>query len=300
MSPEHTFLFMYLYHKLDNLGVCEVDWDEFWKFNKGTIKEEEIDLDEFVADCNNDGRERMHTIDRGTKLWFSSTLLFRHAKEETGLRTFSSSERDAAILRSISEREEMRKWLLYQLEYKDHRVQITNEALNKCWNHRHASNTMREFMETIARKLGYKILKGSNSPSTIKQSYGCICQYCGDQFREDQLQIDHIHRKSSNHKDIEKPFNKVPACEDCNNDKGEQNVVVWLKQKEYEVMPSIENAVKLWERRLPKEYKQKAKEKLYTWQQVLDWISRNPGTTTGDYECVNPEDQVEDRKWKRK
>ena len=304
MTYEHSQFLLWLFlDDMDSIGIVEPNMDDFEKYTKGIVTKNDIDFDRFVDDCNNDRKERMRFVDRGRKLWFTPTVLFKNATN-SGFRTLSSSERDAAIMRSFSEREETRDWLIDQLIYND-RLTIKEELVNKVWNRTDATRNEQELMERIASHIGYKISKGKKNPKEIKKRYGCVCQYCGEVFREDQLDIDHVYHKSTGHKDVNSYWNLVPCCKPDNIEKGIKPVFLFLKEKGYDPLPGVENAIKKWIKKgvlkYPTQYpyKRNNKEKLYSWDQVVDWVSTHSTTSTDQYECVNPEESKEERKWKR-
>ena len=306
MKPENAELIKWIWlDEVDSIGVVEVDWEGFEKFTKGIVTRKDIDLVDFVEDCNNDGKERMRFLDRGRKLWFTPTILFKNASN-AGFRILAANYRDPSIIKLISEREETRDWLISELIYND-RLSIKEELINKVWNRKDATTNEKELVERIARHLNIKINKAGTSPEEIKAKYGNICQYSGELCKSWELEIDHVLPRSSGHKDVNQWWNLVPCKKELNIKKGDKNVFAFLKEEGLELLPGVENAVKRWVKKgqikYPTQYpyiKENKKEKTYTWQQVQDYVFNNPSVTTSDYECINREAPIDQRRWRRK
>lgn len=305
MKPENAELIKWIWlDETDSIGVLEIDWDGFRKFTKGIVTKEDIDLVDFVEDCNNDGKERMRLLDRGRKVWFTPTILFKNASN-AGFRTMAANERDAAIIRLLSEREETRDWIVEQLIYND-RLTITEKLINKVWNRKDATANEKRLIERIAKHLNIKISKSGTSPEEIKNKYGNICQYSGEQCKEWELEIDHVVPQSTEHKDVNQWWNLVPCKKDLNIKKADKNVFQFLKEEGLELLPGVENAVKRWVKKGVLEYptqypnKRNKKEKTYTFQQMRDYVANTPGLSTSDYELINPEAKNDEKRWRRK
>lgn len=298
------FLIWCFIDEMDSIGVVEPDMIGFERFYDGLIKASDIDLYSFVEDCNNDGKERMIMLDRGRRLWFSPTILFKNSSN-SGFRTLSSSDRDAAIVRLLSEREETRDWLVDQIVYND-RLSIKVELINKVYNRTDATKNERELMERIAKHLAHKIPVSGHSPSEIKKKYGCICQYCGNQFEEYELEIDHIHPRESKHKDVEAIWNKVPACKSDNIKKANKSVLQFLKDNGYDILPSVQTAIDRWVKKGEMDYpthypnKRNKKERHFTYDQVINWLAKNPSLKMDkDFELVKMKDEEGPALWRR-
>lgn len=305
MTYEHAQLLIWLWlDEMDPIGIVEPDFDGFEKFTKKIVTREDINIMEFVGDCNNDGKDRMRFIDRGRKLWFTPTIMFKNATN-AGFRTLAANERDAAILRLISEREDTRDWIVQEIIYNE-RLSITDKLVNKVWNRKDATSKEKELMERIARHMNIRIAKAGTSPEEIKNKYGNVCQYSGVQCKEWELEIDHVVPRSNGHKDINQWWNLVPCKKELNAKKAEKNVFQFLKEEGFELLPGVENAVKRWVKKGVLEYptqypyKRNKKEKTYTFNQVQQYVLDNSGVRASDYECINPEDPKDQRRWRRK
>jgi 5-methylcytosine-specific restriction endonuclease McrA len=78
----------------------------------------------------------------------------------------------------------------------------------------------------------FKLRAGSTSGSSwrrAKQVFGNRCAYC--RRGGENLQKDHVVPLSRGGMDI--PLNVVPACEDCNASKGDQDVRYWMRARGY-------------------------------------------------------------------
>jgi len=60
----------------------------------------------------------------------------------------------------------------------------------------------------------------------IKEHFDCTCVYCGKTYDLSQLTIDHVHPQSLGGNDYK---NVVPACTCCNQDKGSNNWLSWMR-----------------------------------------------------------------------
>jgi 5-methylcytosine-specific restriction endonuclease McrA len=63
----------------------------------------------------------------------------------------------------------------------------------------------------------------------IKEHFHCQCVYCGETYDPKELTLDHVHPKTFGGKDI--TSNLVPACVKCNQDKGSNNWLSWMRAK---------------------------------------------------------------------
>jgi len=64
---------------------------------------------------------------------------------------------------------------------------------------------------------------------SIKEHFGCTCVYCGITYELHQLTLDHVLPRSKGGEDISS--NVVPACTKCNQDKGSEDWLIWMRQK---------------------------------------------------------------------
>ena len=63
----------------------------------------------------------------------------------------------------------------------------------------------------------------------IKEHFNCQCVYCGETYDPKELTLDHVHPKTFGGKDI--TSNLVPACVKCNQDKGSNNWLSWMRAR---------------------------------------------------------------------
>ena len=63
----------------------------------------------------------------------------------------------------------------------------------------------------------------------IKEHFHCQCVYCGETYELSELTLDHVHPKTLGGKDI--TSNLVPACVKCNQAKGSNNWLSWMRDK---------------------------------------------------------------------
>lgn len=63
----------------------------------------------------------------------------------------------------------------------------------------------------------------------IKEHFNCTCVYCGETYDLQELTLDHVRPKTYGGKDI--ASNLVPACVKCNQDKGSNNWLSWMRDR---------------------------------------------------------------------
>ena len=63
----------------------------------------------------------------------------------------------------------------------------------------------------------------------IKEHFHCQCVYCGETYDPKELTLDHVHPKTLGGKDI--TSNLVPACVKCNQAKGSNNWLSWMRAR---------------------------------------------------------------------
>ena len=63
----------------------------------------------------------------------------------------------------------------------------------------------------------------------IKEHFNCTCVYCGETYELSELTLDHVHPKTLGGEDI--TSNLVPACVKCNQAKGSNNWLSWMRDK---------------------------------------------------------------------
>ena len=63
----------------------------------------------------------------------------------------------------------------------------------------------------------------------IKEHFHCQFVYCGETYDPKELTLDHVHPKTFGGKDI--TSNLVPACVKCNQDKGSNNWLSWMRAR---------------------------------------------------------------------
>ena len=64
---------------------------------------------------------------------------------------------------------------------------------------------------------------------SIKEHVNNTCVYCGNSYDLSQLSIDHVHPRSRGGKDT--LSNVVCACKKCNQDKGSNNWLQWMRDQ---------------------------------------------------------------------
>ena len=74
----------------------------------------------------------------------------------------------------------------------------------------------------------------------IKEHFKCQCVYCGETYELHELTLDHVHPKSLGGEDL--TSNLVPACTHCNQDKGSNNWLNWMRAK-YGMHPDREQRI---------------------------------------------------------
>ena len=74
----------------------------------------------------------------------------------------------------------------------------------------------------------------------IKESFNCQCVYCGESYELHELTIDHVKPRSKGGETITR--NCVPACQCCNQDKGSEHWLDWMRRK-FGHLPERENLI---------------------------------------------------------
>ena len=62
----------------------------------------------------------------------------------------------------------------------------------------------------------------------IKEHFNCHCVYCGESYELHELTLDHVHPRCFGGEDL--TSNLVPSCVRCNQAKGTNNWLVWMRQ----------------------------------------------------------------------
>jgi len=63
---------------------------------------------------------------------------------------------------------------------------------------------------------------------SIKEHFDCTCVYCGKSYELSNLTLDHVHPRSLGGESLS--TNLVPACFSCNQTKGTQNWLSYMRQ----------------------------------------------------------------------
>ena len=63
---------------------------------------------------------------------------------------------------------------------------------------------------------------------SIKEHFDCTCVYCGKSYDLSNLTLDHVHPRSLGGESLS--TNLVPACFSCNQTKGTQNWLSYMRQ----------------------------------------------------------------------
>jgi len=63
---------------------------------------------------------------------------------------------------------------------------------------------------------------------SIKEHFDCTCVYCGKSYDLSNLTLDHVHPRSLGGESLS--TNLVPACFNCNQTKGTQNWLSYMRQ----------------------------------------------------------------------
>jgi 5-methylcytosine-specific restriction endonuclease McrA len=61
----------------------------------------------------------------------------------------------------------------------------------------------------------------------IKEHFECRCVYCGETYDTNELTLDHVRPKAYGGSDL--TSNLVPSCRSCNQAKGSQNWLQWMR-----------------------------------------------------------------------
>lgn len=61
----------------------------------------------------------------------------------------------------------------------------------------------------------------------IKEHFNCQCVYCGEIYDANELTLDHVRPKAFGGSDL--TSNLLPSCRSCNQAKGSQNWLSWMR-----------------------------------------------------------------------
>lgn len=92
----------------------------------------------------------------------------------------------------------------------------------------------------------YNLIAMTNSEAkriwrkAIKEHYGCMCVYCGKTYELHELTLDHVRPRCLGGQTITK--NLVPSCKQCNQNKGTNNWLTWMRQT-FGINPSREGLI---------------------------------------------------------
>ena len=62
----------------------------------------------------------------------------------------------------------------------------------------------------------------------VKQHFNCTCVYCGENYEEHELTLDHVTPLCRGGETLTN--NIVCACKKCNQDKGSRNWLEWMRK----------------------------------------------------------------------
>ena len=77
----------------------------------------------------------------------------------------------------------------------------------------------------------------------IKEHFDCKCVYCGETYEPNELTLDHVRPKTFGGQDLTN--NLVPSCRKCNQAKGSQNWLQWMRAT-FGENPSKEQLILSW------------------------------------------------------
>ncbi len=92
----------------------------------------------------------------------------------------------------------------------------------------------------------YNLISMTSSEATrlwrraIKEHFDNTCVYCGGVYTLDQLTLDHVKPKCKGGETISQ--NLVPACRCCNQSKGSENWLDWMRRR-FGHLPERENLI---------------------------------------------------------
>ena len=77
----------------------------------------------------------------------------------------------------------------------------------------------------------------------IKEHFNCQCVYCGKTYELHELTLDHVRPRCFGGQDL--LSNIVPSCRQCNQAKGSQNWLQWMRAT-FGENPSKEQLILSW------------------------------------------------------
>lgn len=77
----------------------------------------------------------------------------------------------------------------------------------------------------------------------IKEHFDCKCVYCGESYELNELTLDHVRPRTYGGQDLTN--NLVPSCRKCNQAKGSQNWLQWMRAT-FGENPSKEQLILSW------------------------------------------------------
>lgn len=79
---------------------------------------------------------------------------------------------------------------------------------------------------------------------SIFDHFGCRCAYCDKQGTYESLTLDHIKPRSKGGQYVRS--NLIPACPDCNRNKGSRNWLQWFREVFPNHCPERESLILNW------------------------------------------------------
>jgi hypothetical protein len=77
----------------------------------------------------------------------------------------------------------------------------------------------------------------------IKEHFESTCVYCGESYDIDELTLDHVRPRSTG--GSSQTNNLVPSCKSCNQAKGTQNWISWMRST-FGENPNKEHLILSW------------------------------------------------------
>lgn len=191
LKPVNKLLWEYITKKSNHAGI----WDVNLAIAKRLIGlSEKIDLDDFVEECNADGKVRIIKIKGGKKIFITTTVEFQYQGKHDVCYLNPKEPVRKSIIELLNQHNETKVWL-------EEKIKSGVIVIGQMQENKHLTRSQ------LTTKVKGLILKIDDF----------TCQYCGS---KEDLEVDHvvpIELGGTNDND-----NLLTCCSSCNKSKGHQ------------------------------------------------------------------------------
>ena len=245
LSPVFKSLLFWIEKKHSTAGIYDVNLFKFcMEWYHMEVKPEDIDLDEFIRQCNIDGKVRMMKIADGKKLFYTTTIKFQGSNVNVDHIDIVNNFKYRGVIVQLSGFPETYQWTLEQVRKKTFRVNTNLITTLVKSAGESIPDSAKQLCIEIARIQKNEIYAPEGSENDrIKQRDNNTCQYCGKhEENPSNLEIDHIRPRSKGGDELSD--NKVSACTSCNNIKADNDVFEFLRETGLDPMEATKDRIR--------------------------------------------------------